>query len=88
MHNKIWESRFKTPLEVNIKFTFKESNISIRLVCFTLIHRLSFFNPFPPIDASAADESLKNIVTKGEIAQNEQFLLLTQCFQLFSVIYL
>ena len=28
----------------------------------------------------------ENIVTKGEIAQNEQFLLLPQCFHFFSVI--
>ena len=34
-------------------------------------------------DASAAFE---NIVTKGEIAQNKQFLLLPQCFHIFSVI--
>ena len=32
--------------------------------------------------------TFENIVTKGEIAQNEQFLLLPQCFQLFSVIIL
>ena len=32
--------------------------------------------------------TFKSIVAKGEIAQNEQFLLLSQCFQLFSVIIL
>ena len=30
--------------------------------------------------------TFENIVTKGEIAQNEIFLLLPQCFKLFSVI--
>ena len=37
-------------------------------------------------DASAADGFLKT-VTKEEIAQNEQFLLLQQCFQLLVVGY-
>ena len=35
-------------------------------------------------DAAAANPSLENVVTKEEIAQNEQFLLLPQCFQLYS----
>ena len=33
-------------------------------------------------DASTADGFFENIVTKEEIAQNEQFLLLPQCFPL------
>ena len=33
-------------------------------------------------DTSAADGFLKNKVTKEEIAQSEQFLLLPQCFPL------
>ena len=33
-------------------------------------------------------KTFENTVTKGEIAQDEQFLLLPQCFQLFSVIIL
>ena len=37
-------------------------------------------------DASAADGFLET-VTKEEIAQNEQFLLLTQCFQLLVIGY-
>ena len=37
-------------------------------------------------DASAADGFLK-IVTKEEIAQNVQFLLLPQCFPLFVIGY-
>ena len=44
------------------------------------------FNPFPSFDASAADDFFENIMTKGRIAKNEQFLLLPQCFQLFLVI--
>ena len=32
--------------------------------------------------------AVKNIVTKGEIAHHEQFLLLSQCFQLYSIIKL
>ena len=38
-------------------------------------------------DAAAADGFLKKIVTKEEIAQNEQFLLLPQCFQLLVIGY-
>ena len=38
-------------------------------------------------DASAADGFSENIVTKEEIAQNEQFLLLTQCFPLLVIGY-
>ena len=39
-------------------------------------------------DASAADSFWKNIVTKEEIAQDEQFLLLPQCFQLYLIVKL
>ena len=39
-------------------------------------------------DASAADSFLKTLlVTKEEIAQNVQFLLLPQCFPLFVIGY-
>ena len=38
-------------------------------------------------DAYAADGVFKNIVTKEEIAQNEQFLLLPQCFPVFVIGY-
>ena len=41
-------------------------------------------NPFPPadgFDAIVADE-LENIVAKGEIGHDEQYLLWSQCFQL------
>ena len=30
--------------------------------------------------------TFENIVTKGEIAQNEQILILPQCFQFYSII--
>ena len=36
-------------------------------------------------DASAADSFFENIVSKEEIAQNVQFLLLPQCFPLFVI---
>ena len=36
-------------------------------------------------DASAADVFLKTYVTKEEIAQNMQFLLLPQCFPLLVI---
>ena len=39
-------------------------------------------------EASATDSFLKNMATKEEIAQNEQFLLLSPCFQLCSIIVL
>ena len=38
-------------------------------------------------DASVADGFLKTEVTKEEIAQNEQFLLLPQCFPLLVIGY-
>ena len=38
-------------------------------------------------DASAADGFFQNIVAKEEIAQNEQFLLLPQCFPLLVIGY-
>ena len=44
----------------------------------------SSINPFPHIDAFwrlCRRRLFENIVTKEEIAQNEQFLLLQQCFQ-------
>ena len=43
-------------------------------------------NPFPHIDAFwrlCSRQLFENIVTKEEIAQNVQFLLLPQCFQLW-----
>ena len=36
-------------------------------------------------DAKAADD-FENIVAKGEIARDEQFLLWSQCFQLYLTI--
>ena len=47
-------------------------------------------NPFPHIDAFGRLCSrwlFENIVTKEEIAQNVQFLLLPQCFPLFVIVY-
>ena len=38
-------------------------------------------------DASAADGFFENIMTKEDIAQNEQFLLLPQCFPLLVIGY-
>ena len=50
----------------------------------------SIFNPFPHMDAFwrfCSRRIFENIVTKEEIAQNEQFLLLTQCFPLLVIGY-
>ena len=47
-------------------------------------------NPFPHIDTFwrlCSRRLFKNIVTKEEIAQNEQFLLLPQCFPLLVIGY-
>ena len=47
-------------------------------------------NPLPNIDAFwrlCSRQSFENIVTKEEIAQNEQFLLLPQCFPLLVIGY-
>ena len=51
---------------------------------------LIIFNPFPHIDTFwrlCSRRLFENIVTKEEIAQNMQFLLLPQCFQLFVIGY-
>ena len=48
------------------------------------------FNPFPHIDAFwrlFSRRIFENIVTKEEIAQNVQFLLLSQCFPLLVIGY-
>ena len=53
------------------------------------IHTVSV-NPFPHIDAFwclCSRWLFKNIVTKEEIAQNKQFLLLPQCFPLLVIGY-
>ena len=47
-------------------------------------------NPFPHIDAFGrlcSRRPFENIVTKEEVAQNMQFLLLPQCFPLFVIGY-
>ena len=49
------------------------------------------FNPFPHIDAFwrlCSRQLFENMATKEEIAQNKQFLLLSPCFQLYSIIIL
>ena len=61
------------------------------------VNRLAFncfseccFNPFPHIDAFwrlCSRWIFENIMTKEEIAQNVQFLLLPQCFPLFVISY-
>ena len=54
---------------------------------YTVTH---LFNPFPHIDAFwrlCSRRRFENIVTKEEIAQNVQFLLLPQCFPLFVIGY-
>ena len=48
----------------------------------------TLFNPFPHINAFwrfCSRQIFENIVTKEKIAQNKQFLLLTQCFQLLVI---
>ena len=50
----------------------------------------NYINPFPHIDAFwrlCSRRLFENIVTKEEIAQNVQFLLLLQCFPLFVIGY-
>ena len=52
--------------------------------------RISTLNPFPHIDAFGrlcSRRLFENIVTKEEIAQNEQFFLLSQCFPLLIIGY-
>ena len=47
-------------------------------------------NPFPHIDTSwrlCSRQLFENIVAKEEIAQNKQFLLLSQCFPLLVIGY-
>ena len=48
------------------------------------------FNPFPHIDAFwrlCSKRLFENIMTKGEIAQNEQFLFLPQLFHFLVISY-
>ena len=52
--------------------------------------RFKLINPFPHIEAFwrlCSRQLFENIVTKEEIAQNEQFLLLPQCFPLLVIGY-
>ena len=70
----------KQSLILKISLTILCSPISIFFFC--SVRRLSF-NPFPHIIAFGrlcSRRLFENIVTKEEIAQNMQFLLLTQCF--------
>ena len=51
----------------------------------------NLLNPFPHIDTFLAplqQITFENIVAKGEIAQNKQFPLMSQCFQLYKKIIL
>ena len=53
-------------------------------------HMDKTINPFPHINASerlCSRHLFENIVTKEEIAQNMQFLLLPQCFPLLVIGY-
>ena len=45
-------------------------------------------NPFPSYRRLQMQATFENIVTKGEIAHYEQFLHLSQCFQLHAIIIL
>ena len=56
-----------------------------------MMHFIYIFNPLPHIDAFwrlYSRQLFENIVTKEEIAQNEQFLLLPQCFPLLVIGYM
>ena len=53
--------------------------------------KTSALNPFPHIDTFGwicSRQLLKTVGEKGEIPHNEQFLLLTQCVQLYSIVIL
>ena len=52
-----------------------------------VVQKETLFNPFPHIDAFCSRWLFENIMTKEEIAQNEQFLLLPQCFPLLVIGY-
>ena len=58
----------------------------------TCINNMEYlFNPFPHIVTFwclCIRRFFENMATKEEIAQNEQFLLLQPCFQLYSIIVL
>ena len=55
--------------------------------CYNLQILNHVFNPFPHIDTALQQTAFENIVTKEEIAQNQQFLLLLQCFPLLVIGY-
>ena len=65
-------------------------NLLQKVILSTKFVLLCLINPFPHIDAFWRLWSRRlfgNIVTKEEIAQNEQFLFLTQCFPLLVIGY-
>ena len=49
------------------------------------LERIILVNPFPlrMLSGASAEDDFEKIVTKGEIAQNEQFLLLPQYIYIF-----
>ena len=57
-----------------------------RLLIGRWIGEMGKFPPFRCIFTHLQQMTLENIVAKGEIAQKRQCLLLSQCFQLYSVI--
>ena len=62
--------------------------LNIQGLLLHLLHAL--INPFPHIDAFCrlcSRQIFENIVTKKEIAQKEQILLLQQCFTLLVIGY-
>ena len=73
---KISNFSFVNELFMRIKFYLQDVN---------------FLNPFPHKDAFlhlCSRQLFENMETKEEIAQNKQFLLLSPCFRLYSIIVL
>ena len=78
------ESLFQSSLYHSFDCTY------IRVLKVLSVTMFILFNPFPHIDAFwrlCSRRPFENIVTKEEIAQNEQFLLLPQCFPLLVISY-
>ena len=69
----------------HLKTTLNAANCKVIAFGGRLVY-ITFSKPFPTLRCilpHLQQMTFENIMTKGEIAQNKQFFLLPQCFQLF-----
>ena len=85
----LWRRRRRKGYQ-NILLFFIEDRQAKNLILIFVDYVFVVFHPFPHIDAFwhlCSRRLFENIVTKEEIARNEQFLLLPQCFPLLVIGY-